>query len=316
MKVDFIRKPEPYKTKDVTIVAIEKLPDNTFQSFLCRPLLDYDFIEKHGDELGYDDVSGKSKCLLITSESGSDAVVVDCQGYSYARYASYVPNGKYLAQLTPALESALQTCNHIVDHIVEEACEKSHDGSYVISFDEIGEWFDMDFTFNKLLTDHICDSLEVCAEVEDVDLERNGFALYLDREYCKNLDPAYIHEDNVRVVIIQPGEVPIEATIPNTLKSFQEQVGGMIEYVGQEDGSLVVVNEEGKLMDFEPNRWRHDEEIFVGPMVIVGNNEELGDFCSLTDEQVAYNMGRYEAIPTFDEADLVHAEPHMEFYSL
>lgn len=51
----------------------------------------------------------------------------------------------------------------------------------------------------------------------------------------------------MRVLRRRPGEKFEAADIPNTLKAFQEQVGGPIEAVAITNRTTLIVNENGKL---------------------------------------------------------------------
>jgi hypothetical protein len=92
------------------------------------------------------------------------------------------------------------------------------------------------------------------------------------------------------VLKIMPGRKPERVSIPHTLESMQELVGGCIQAIyPYEDPVAIVCNEEGKLIGLEPNRTVRDPDtneitdIICGPFFICGLGEE--DFCSLTEEQ-------------------------------
>ena len=71
------------------------------------------------------------------------------------------------------------------------------------------------------------------------------------------------------------------ANISNTLENLQKTVGGKIETVYLGRGLILIVNEEGKLMNLEPN-FRTGRGFFadtiVGTAIVVGaNGEHFGD---------------------------------------
>ena len=95
------------------------------------------------------------------------------------------------------------------------------------------------------------------------------------------------------VLKIMPGRKPERVSIPHTLESMQELVGGCIQAIyPYEDPVAIVCNEEGKLIGLEPNRTVRDPDtneitdIICGPFFICGLGEE--DFCSLTEAQLTY----------------------------
>ena len=117
----------------------------------------------------------------------------------------------------------------------------------------------------------------------------------------------------MRILKVEPGQVPYEKEISNTLESIQAEVGGGLFqplYVGE--GIVLCCNEEGKLNGMEPNR-RLGNDIVCGPFLLVGDSE-TGNFVSLTDDQLALGMETFAEPEQFtgDEPEL---EPWMEFYT-
>ena len=102
-------------------------------------------------------------------------------------------------------------------------------------------------------------------------------------------------ESKILAVILEPGKPPYTKKINNDLATKQKIVGGLIECVypilheALGDDAVMIVNEEGKIMGLQPNRYLVDEEcrvydVVCGTAIIVGSAGE--DFCSLTDRQV------------------------------
>ena len=117
----------------------------------------------------------------------------------------------------------------------------------------------------------------------------------------------------MRILKVEPGQVPYEKEISNTLESIQAEVGGGLFqplYVGE--GIVLCCNEEGKLNGMEPNR-RLGNDIVYGPFFLVGDSES-GNFVSLTDDQLSLGMETFAEPEQFtgEEPEL---EPWMEFYT-
>lgn len=100
----------------------------------------------------------------------------------------------------------------------------------------------------------------------------------------------------IRVVVTVPGKKPEVSRIPESLAGMQKIVGGYIElFKTTESGIDLFCNEEGKLIDLEPNRYFPElGDIICGPIVAIGHDGE-GASVSLTDEQVG------EALAMFTE---------------
>lgn len=76
--------------------------------------------------------------------------------------------------------------------------------------------------------------------------------------------------------------------IENTLKSLQEQVEGYIECF-ETPNHTIICNEEGKIMDLEPNLLilanNRLVEVLCGNLILC-NTDKNGEFASLTDEEI------------------------------
>ena len=79
------------------VVCAVEIPYDAFIRFRDNPLTDQDFIKEHLDELQPKDYSTAS-CLLVIGKDQSDGILVDPQGYSYARYTAYIPEARQLLQ--------------------------------------------------------------------------------------------------------------------------------------------------------------------------------------------------------------------------
>ena len=107
----------------------------------------------------------------------------------------------------------------------------------------------------------------------------------------------------MNVLLVKPCELPKEITINNTLKDKQNCVEGLIEYYRSSlyEDVIFICNEEGKINGMEPNRdVKHD--ILFGPFLIVGDEPELGEDRSLTQEQIE----KYKKI--FDKESIKETE--------
>ena len=116
-------------------------------------------------------------------------------------------------------------------------------------------------------------------------------------------------ENMITVLKIEVGEPPEIKEIPNELSCLQHEVGGLIECVYLDDGSIAVCNEEGKLNGMEPNR-RLGADIICGPFFICGDTLD-GDFASLSEEQIQKYSEKFAEIPGFTGKE-PELEPRIE----
>ena len=100
-------------------------------------------------------------------------------------------------------------------------------------------------------------------------------------------------KENLRILMVEPRKAPYEASVPHELTAMQQTVGGLIEVVRNGDGTLLVCNEEGKLLGMEGNR-RIPGDVLAGPFFVVGDAGET--FHSLTEEELEHYKKRFAEI--------------------
>lgn len=84
--------------------------------------------------------------------------------------------------------------------------------------------------------------------------------------------------EKIRVLIKEPGKVPMHTYIPNTLESLQKNVGGYIETVTAAKDLVIICNEEGRLQGLPYNCSILGLD-FVGTIILAGTDGE--EFCDL-----------------------------------
>ncbi len=90
---------------------------------------------------------------------------------------------------------------------------------------------------------------------------------------------------HIEVAIVEPNKPARFEKITNTLEAKQKIVGGYIEVIRM-DGFDIIINEEGKLIDLEPNFGIYGGMDYVaGTAIFAGVNYEKGEFKSLNEVQ-------------------------------
>lgn len=92
----------------------------------------------------------------------------------------------------------------------------------------------------------------------------------------------------LRALLVKENKLPEEVEISNNLKSLQKAVKGLIEYyyIPEMEDAVIICNEEGKINGMGPNR-EVGRDIIFGPFLIVGDDPEIGENRSLTDDQIS-----------------------------
>lgn len=87
----------------------------------------------------------------------------------------------------------------------------------------------------------------------------------------------------MKALVVPIYEEPYLIDISNKLKELQDFVLGYIECVTLSDTAVLICNEEGKLLNFTPNR-EYNGDIIAGDFLIVDDNGE--DFCDISDADI------------------------------
>lgn len=145
----------------------------------------------------------------------------------------------------------------------------------------------------------------------------DGGAYYCDSFGFQKVafDEAQTHRpDNLlRIVYVEPHKPPYVAEVADDIRSLQRAVGGLIENIYNGDGTILVFNEEGKLLGMDGNRRIGDgSSIIAGPFFVVGDSGE--DFRSLTESEVTKYMDRF-AQPEDIGQDEVESDTGFTFIS-
>lgn len=104
----------------------------------------------------------------------------------------------------------------------------------------------------------------------------------------------------MRVLIVEPKRRPEVKEIDSSLKTMQKIVGGLIQPIPLlgDPATVLVCNDEGKLLNLPANRGLRDEDgqiydIVCGTFFICGAPEDCDHFTSLTPEQIEQYRERF-----------------------
>jgi len=126
-------------------------------------------------------------------------------------------------------------------------------------------------------------------------------------------------ENEIAVLMVEPGKHPVVTTLKNDLDSLQKAVSigaeaqGLIELITIENGVCILCNEEGKLLGLEGNR-RVGRDIITGVFYVVGEDGK-GDLASLPQAKIEEYEKRFWEIEHYTQAD-VEAALIMRFFYL
>ena len=90
------KQPE-FEPQRCVVAKIVELDSIDYREFRSNMMQDWDFIAENIPLMGYDE-NGTRHCMLVLGEGFDDGILVDSQGYDYARYASFLPGARQLVQ--------------------------------------------------------------------------------------------------------------------------------------------------------------------------------------------------------------------------
>lgn len=186
--------------------VIEKtvvVPDEKLEQLIHEPSEFQDFISQNA-ELMEMDAEGVYHCILVTGKGRTDGVLIESEGFSYARYVSYLPEA--LALRSPALREWNQRMFTAIDYLVETGTQRTTDGSWLVSFDELNQNTGCQYNSDSINT--LVDMLLEQAEVKAAERLSQGIRMEYVPESCPNYGEEETSYQTLRSLIA--GELPVD----------------------------------------------------------------------------------------------------------
>lgn len=118
-------KPEQFPAVDVVVEKVVTLTGAQFRSLRNHPLDDHEEIAKVKPYMWSD--GKQAHCVLFLNNESRDGILVESQGYDYARYAAFVPNARDIVG-TAEFSTADWNLREMVQEIAQEIAELAHRG--------------------------------------------------------------------------------------------------------------------------------------------------------------------------------------------
>lgn len=178
LKAVLERKASDYPTSDCVIEKIVELPEAEYRSFKAAPIRDMSFIAENTDIMHRDE-NGVFHCLLVLGEGCSDGVLIEAEGYNYARYSSFMPGAR---------EFVTARLNQLADQIIKESTQSTSNGTWSIYFDEIQERYHVPVSGSNGIGSMLKNILEARPELAELEPMEDGFDMVFYLDYCPNLE--------------------------------------------------------------------------------------------------------------------------------
>ena len=187
------------ETQDCVIEKIIRLSGAEYDHFASNMLKDYDFIKDNAGHM-YHGEAGRRHCLLVMGEGRRDGILVESQGYDYARYTSLLPNAEdfLTVERYPDLADLNKKLVDMVDFIAGQGGAGSPDGRGVVKLKDSKLTYGIDFMANPALIEIVKRMLDKRPEIMGYELEKNNLIVYRVKEPAPDLTDALRQKEQER----------------------------------------------------------------------------------------------------------------------
>lgn len=199
MQTIFKYKPE-FQFRKFVVEKTAMIPARKLEEMLRHPMLDHEVIRDNAGVMGVDG-EGVYHCLLVMGEGRTDGLLVESEGSSYARYASYVPEATALRYST--LSQLNQELAEVADFIIAEGTRQTTGGNWTVNFDELENETGLCVEGKPFLQEVLADMLCSRPEVADLTIEDGQFDVVYYLDFCPNCQKEDAPED-------MPDQVSVE----------------------------------------------------------------------------------------------------------
>jgi len=177
LKAVFERKINEFPVRDCVIENIVELPATEYARFCSNLIRDADFIAENKNMM-YQDENGIQHCLLVLGENSTEGVLVQSEGYDYARYASLLPGAR---------DFVTARLNELADQLIQEGTQNTRSGVWTVHFEELRDKYQINLASNSNITSMLMDVLDTRREMASVEPMEYGFDMVMFSAYCPNI---------------------------------------------------------------------------------------------------------------------------------
>lgn len=169
----FDRKKSVVDPQPSTIEAVYEMDGDTFKHFCDTLMENHIFISDLKDYMYVDSAGVIHGLLALNTESG-DGILIDSQGYDYARYAAFMPNIKEYVDKQIFL---------VAEQIVKDAIEMSDECDYAFDCESAEKHYGLPVTDDNGIGAILLRKLQDREEFSDIEVEDDVFYLKLKDEF-------------------------------------------------------------------------------------------------------------------------------------
>ena len=190
MKANYVEKPSNFIMDDWQIEKVVELSHEEFSALKIAPCQPQPFITENKNCMFHKD--GIIHGLLALGQGGHDGILIDAEGYDYARIAAYVPGARDIVNAE---------LDRTVVRIVQKATEHTSDGNWQVSFDTLEDQFGLNVQVGNGLDSMLRAALKRRPEVASVDMHDGCIELSCRPEYCRQLKETAGHDRHLKELL-------------------------------------------------------------------------------------------------------------------
>lgn len=169
LNANLICKADRFVPKKCTVEKVIEVSDTEFRKFTENPMKRNYYLPKYKDLMGYYDDSYHG--VLFVNMDNGDGLLVNSEGYDYARYSEYIPNAKDIIQRHEQSE-AFDDLKSRIDKSIDRWLEKcGNESKFDIPLADLIN----DVNFGEFFTEYASERLSADPRFSDCELTPNAF---------------------------------------------------------------------------------------------------------------------------------------------
>lgn len=183
LNANMVCKADRFVPKKCAVEKVIEVSDTEFKTFIENPMKRNYYLPQYKDLMGYYDDTYHG-VLFVNMENG-DGLLVNSEGYDYARYSQYIPNARGIIQSHEQTQSIGYLIARIENCIDSRFEQNANEGKFGIPLADLMEEIDAD----EIVVDCASERLSDDPRVADCELTHNSLEvtkreLVETRLYC------------------------------------------------------------------------------------------------------------------------------------
>ena len=142
LNVPLRHKTDGFVPTECVVERIITIPQRAFEQIQERPMQDSPCIANNKQYMWNE--GDTAHCVLFLSHDTEDGILVQCEGYDYARRSQYIPDAKNFV-FASGFSAPENRIHEALVKMAEEAAKQCHNGEKSLNFKELADKMDFDF---------------------------------------------------------------------------------------------------------------------------------------------------------------------------